>query len=84
MPASVVLQARVPSQIADALPADIETLGLEGPRRQSVKVFCCFTARHDYRKARLVALGRSYDAFYDGEPAPVSEVTAALYPDDGD
>lgn len=29
----------------------------------------------------MVALGQSYDAFYDGAPAPPSDVTSALYPD---
>jgi hypothetical protein len=76
MGGSVVLQARVPAEIAEALPADIETLGLEGTSeaiREGLMLL--------HRKAELVSLGRSYDAYYGGQPAPVSDVTAALYPD---
>lgn len=79
MSASVVLQARVPAELAEALPADIETLGLEGTSEAIREGLLLL-----HRKARLAALGQSYDAFYDLAPAPVSEVTAALYPDDQD
>lgn len=34
-----------------------------------------------HRKAQLVAMGREYDDLYQGEPVPISDVTAALYPD---
>ena len=72
-----MLQARVPAEVAEALPGDIETLGLEGTSdaiREGLLLL--------HRKAQLVALGRSYDAFYGDEAAPLSEATAALYPDD--
>lgn len=72
-----MLQARVPAEIAELLPADIETLGLAGTSdaiREGLLLL--------HRKARLVALGRAYDAFYEGQRAPVSDVTAALYPDE--
>ena len=78
MPTSVVLQARVPAELADALPADIDVLGLEGTSdaiREGLVLL--------HRKAQLVALGRAYDAFYENQPAPLPEVTAALYPDEG-
>jgi hypothetical protein len=79
MAASVVLQARVPADIAEALSADIEALGLDGTSEAIREGLVLL-----HRKARLVSLGQSYDAYYDGEPAPVSAVTAALYPDDED
>lgn len=78
MSGTVILQARVPSDLADLLAEDISTLGLEGTSdaiREGLSLL--------HRKAQMVALGLSYDAFYDGEAAPVSEVTAALYPDEG-
>jgi len=77
MATSVVLQARVPSEVAELLSADIDTLGLEGTSdaiRQALHLL--------HRQARMVALGQAYDAFYDGSPAPLSEVTSALYPDE--
>ena len=33
-------------------------------------------------KAQMVTLGRQYDEFYGGEPASMSDVTTALYPDE--
>lgn len=77
MAGSVVLQARVSTEIADALPGDIDILGLEGTSEAIREGLLLL-----HRKAQLVALGRSYDVFYDGLPAPVSDVTAALYPDE--
>jgi hypothetical protein len=77
MATSVVLQARVPSEVAESLSADIATLGLEGTSdaiREALGLL--------HRKARMVRLGQAYDAFYDGSPAPPSEVTSALYSDD--
>ena len=32
-----------------------------------------------HQRARLSALAESYDDFYGGAPAPLSDVTAALY-----
>jgi hypothetical protein len=74
---SFVVQARVPAEIAEHLPGDIEALGLEGTSdaiREGLQLL--------HRKARMVALGQSYDSFYGDEPAPLSDVAAALYPDD--
>jgi hypothetical protein len=34
-----------------------------------------------HRQARELAMAASYDEFYAGKPAPVSEVTAALWPE---
>ncbi len=73
-----MVQARVPAELAEGLAGDIAALGLEGTSdavREGLLLL--------HRKARMVQLGRSYDAFYDGEPAPLSEVTSALYPDEG-
>lgn len=72
----MVVQARVPAELADSLASDIEVLGLSGVSeaiRESLLLL--------HEKARLTALGVAYDTFYEGQPAPVSEVTAALYPD---
>ena len=33
-------------------------------------------------RAQLSALAQSYNDFFGGDPAPVSDVTAALYSDD--
>jgi len=79
MAGSVILQARVPAEVADTLAGDIAVLGLEGTSeaiREGLRML--------HRRASLVALGQSYDDFYDGEPAPASPVTQALYPADAD
>jgi len=34
-----------------------------------------------HKQARELAMAASYEEFYAGEPAPVSEVTAALWPE---
>ncbi len=34
-----------------------------------------------HKQARELAMAASYDEFYGGHPAPVSEVTAALWPE---
>jgi hypothetical protein len=34
-----------------------------------------------HKQARELAMAASYDEFYVGKPAPVSEVTAALWPE---
>jgi hypothetical protein len=73
----VVVQARVPRQLADAIAEDVAVLGLGGTSdaiREGLWML--------HRRAREVALGREFDEFYGDERAPVSEFTAALYPDD--
>ncbi len=77
MASSVVLQARVPEELARAVTADAAILGLGGISEAIREGLVLL-----HRKARQVALGQSYDSFYDGQPAPLSEVTAALYPDE--
>jgi hypothetical protein len=77
MSTSVVLQARVSEDLAKAVTADAEILGLGGISEAIREGLVLL-----HRKARQVALGQSYDSFYDGRPAPVSDVTAALYPDE--
>ncbi len=75
-PSTVVLQARVPRDLADDIARDVETLGLDGTSdaiRQGLRLL--------HRKAQEHAMARSYDDFYKGERAPVSEATAALYAD---
>lgn len=73
----VVIQARVSEEEAATAQADAALLGLEGTSeaiREGLHLL--------HRRAELVALGRAYDDFYGGEPAPLSDVTAALYGDD--
>lgn len=76
---SVVMQARVPKEIAQHVPDDTEVLGLDGQSdaiREGLRLL--------HQKAQLVALGMNYDHFYDSQPAPVSELTAALWSDDAE
>ena len=54
--------------------ADAAQLGLEGTS-EALREGLAFL----HRRAQLSALAQSYDDFYGGEPAPISEVTAALY-----
>ena len=74
---SELLQARVTEETSRLLREDIETLGLAGTSEAIREGLALL-----HRKAQMVALGRAYDDFFDGTPAPVSDVTAALYPDD--
>lgn len=77
MTSSVILQARVPADLAESLAEDIQALGLEGTSdaiREGLSLL--------HRKAQMVALGLAYDTFYEEKPAPISDVTAALYPDE--
>lgn len=73
---SELLQARVPEETSRLLRDDIETLGLAGTSEAIREALALL-----HHKAQMVALGRQYDEFYDGEPAPASDVTVALYPD---
>jgi len=77
MAGSVILQARVPAEVAQALPADMATLGLEGTSEAIREGLALL-----HHKARMVALGEAYDEFYGDASAPLSEVTSALYPDE--
>ncbi|MEI6622589.1 MAG: hypothetical protein WCP28_11845 [Actinomycetes bacterium] len=73
---SVVMQARVPQEIAQYVPDDTKVLGLDGQSdaiREGLRLL--------HQKAQLVALGMDYQHFYDSQPAPVSEITAALWGD---
>jgi hypothetical protein len=72
---TVLVQARVPRETAAHVAADAEILGLEGVSdviREGLRLV--------HRRAALVALAQQYDDFYGGEPAPISDATAALYP----
>jgi hypothetical protein len=71
---SVIVQARVPRSLAESALEDALTLGLEGTSeaiREGLRLL--------HEKARLHALALDYDAYYAGEAAPLSEVTAALH-----
>lgn len=76
MSSSKLLQARVPAETSRQLLEDIDTLGLAGPSEAIREALAML-----HRKAQLVAMGREYDDVYQGEMVPVSDVTAALYPD---
>ena len=54
--------------------ADAAQFGLEGTSEALREGLALL-----HRRAQLSALAQSYDDFYGGEPAPISEVTAALY-----
>lgn len=72
--ATHIVQARVNDQVLEQLSADAATLGLESTSaalREGIDLL--------HRRATQVRLARSYDDFYGGEPAPLSEVTAALW-----
>ncbi len=72
--ATHIVQARVNDQVLEQLTADAATLGLDNTSaalREGIELL--------RRKAAQVRLARSYDDFYGGEPAPLSDVTAALW-----
>lgn len=77
MSRTVVVQARVSQEQAEQAQADAARLGLEGTS-EAVREGLALL----HRRAQLVALGESYDDFYGGQPAPLSDVTAALYRED--
>jgi hypothetical protein len=72
--ATHIVQARVSDQILDQLAEDAATLGIDNTSaalREGIELL--------HRKAAQVRLARSYDDFYGGEPAPMSDVTASLW-----
>ena len=74
---TVLMQARVPREIAAHVAKDAKVLGLDGTSdviREGLRLV--------HRRAELVALAQEYDDFYSGAPAPVSDATAALYADE--
>ena len=71
---TILVQARVPRDMADHVAEDAKVLGLDGVSeviREGLRLV--------HRRAELVALAAEYDDFYGGEPAPLSDATAALY-----
>ena len=71
---TVLMQARIPREIADHVASDAMVLGLDGVSdaiREGLRLL--------HRRAELIALGQEYDDFYGGQPAPVSDATAALF-----
>jgi hypothetical protein len=72
---TVTMQARVDERFAsELLEQDAPVLGLSGVSelvREGLRLL--------HRQAREQAMADSYDEFYDGKPAPVSEVTAAMW-----
>lgn len=68
------MQARMTERALEQLAADAETLGLENTSEALREGLVLL-----HRKAEQTRLARSYDDFYGGAPAPVSEATAALW-----
>ena len=73
---TVTMQARVDAGFARELEADAAVLGL-----RSASELVREGLRLVHKQARELAMAASYDEFYAGKPAPVSEVTAALWPE---
>lgn len=67
----MLVQARVPAGVARQADEDAAVLGLPN-RSAAVRE----GLRLLHRRARELALARDYDDFYQGEAAPVSDVTA--------
>jgi hypothetical protein len=68
------MQARVDTEFARLLEADADVLGLASTSdlvREGLRLL--------HLRAREVAMAASYDGFYGDEPAPVSDVSAALW-----
>jgi hypothetical protein len=72
----VTVQARVDADFARELEHDAAVLGL-----QSTSEVVREGLRLVHKKAHERAMAASYDEFYGEEPAPVSEVAAALWSD---
>jgi hypothetical protein len=73
MSGTVVVQARISEVEAEMVQADALQPGLEGtspPVREGLALL--------HRRAQVSALAQSYDDFYGGAPAPLTDVTAAL------
>lgn len=74
-PGTVTLQARVDAVFArELLEVDAAVLGLHGASeivREGLRLL--------HQQARELAMAHSYDEFYDDQPAPVSDVTSALW-----
>lgn len=73
--ATVTMQARVDAGFARELEADAAVLGL-----RSASELVREGLRLVHKQARELAMAASYEEFYAGKPAPVSDVTAALWP----
>jgi len=70
----VTVQARVDADFARELERDAALLGLHSTSevvREGLRLV--------HKQARELAMAASYDEFYGEVPAPVSEVTAALW-----
>lgn len=72
--ATQIVQARVTDQVLEQLSADADTLGLDNTSdalREGIELL--------HRKAEQARLAQSYDDYYGSAPAPISDVTAALW-----
>lgn len=73
---TVTMQARVDADFARELKNDAAVLGL-----RSTSALVREGLRLVHKQARELAMADSHDEFYGGQPAPVSQVTAALWSD---
>ena len=74
---TTIVQARVPRAVAAAAIRDAAELGLEGT---SGAIRAGLRLLHE--EAELARALREIDEFYGGQPAPASEVIAAMYADE--
>lgn len=70
------MQARVDAGFARELEDDAAVLGF-----RSASELVREGLRLVHKQAMELAMAASYDEFYVGKPAPVSEVTTALWPE---
>jgi hypothetical protein len=70
------MQARVDAGFARELEDDAAVLGL-----RSASELVREGLRLVHKQARELAMAVAYDEFYAGKPAPVSDVTAVLWPE---
>lgn len=76
---TVTVQARIDAGFArELLESDAPVLGLS-----SVSELVREGLRLLHRQARELAMAGAYDEFYGGEVAPISEITAALWAEEG-
>ncbi len=72
---SLVWQTRLSREAAREFEADLHTLGLD--RSQALRR----GLRLLHQEASEIRMAQEYDDFYPGAKAPLSQLTAALYPD---
>lgn len=74
-PSGTVWQTRLSREVAATYESDLQVLGIDRSEalRRGLRLL--------HREALEAAMARDVEDFYAGEPAPLSEVTAAAYAD---